>query len=47
LKPEIELITLIPATELVDERPQSYTLLVDFSGKPGRGGRLANPKVQQ
>jgi len=47
LKPEIELITLMPAIAPVNERPQSYTLLVDFSGKPGRGGRLANPNVQQ
>jgi hypothetical protein len=47
LKPQIELTTMIPATELVKKRPQSYTLLVDFSGKPGRGGRLANPNVRQ
>jgi len=47
LKPEIERVTLTPAITLLEERPQFYTLLVDFSGKPGRTGWLATPKVQQ
>ena len=47
LKPEIERITLTPAIKLVNEPPQSYTLLVDFSGKPGKAGGLATHKVQQ
>jgi len=47
LKPEIERITLTPAIKLVHEPPQSYTLLVDFSGKPGKTGWLATPKAQQ
>lgn len=46
LKPEIERITLTPAIKLVNEPPQSYTLLVDFSGTPGKTGWLATPKVQ-
>jgi hypothetical protein len=47
LKPEIERITLTPAIKLVNEPPQSYTLLVDFSGTPGKTGWLATPKAQQ
>ena len=47
LKPEIERITLTPAIKLVNEPPQSYTLLVDFSGTPGKTGGGAIPKVQQ
>ena len=47
LKPEIELIALTSAIALVNERPQSYTLLVDFSGTPGKTGSLGTPKVQQ
>jgi hypothetical protein len=44
LKPEIERITLSPAITLLEERPQSYTLLVDFSGKPGKTGWLATQR---
>ena len=47
LKPEMERITLTPAIKLVNEPPQSYTLLVDFSGKPGKTGWLSTPKAQQ
>ena len=46
-KPEIERIALTPAIKLVNEPPQSYTLLVDFSGTPGKTGWLATPKAQQ
>jgi hypothetical protein len=46
LRPEIGRVTLKPAIALLEERPQSYTPLVDFSGKPGKTGWLATPKVQ-
>jgi hypothetical protein len=39
--------TLKPEIELDKKRPQSYTLLVDFSGSPGRTGHMITPNSPQ
>jgi hypothetical protein len=39
-------VTLKPEMEAVGLRPQSFTVLVDFSEKPGRISRIADPQTQ-
>ena len=40
-------ITLKPDVEVAGLRAEVFTLLVDFSGKPGRVGRLVSPQARQ
>jgi hypothetical protein len=40
-------VTLKPTLQLSGERPEAFTVLVDFSGKPGRVRELGPHRVQR